>query len=398
MTKTLPLNPEKPYPGFPLFPHCSGQWAKKIRGKTHYFGREADAALNKYLEQRDDLQAGRTPRDKTGELTLRQLANRFLNSKRLQMEAGELSARTWNDYYNTCESMTEFFGKDRSVLDLRPEDFDRYRADLAKTRGPVSIGNSILRTRIVCKWAYDNELLDRPVRFGTGFRRPSKKTMRKEKHARGSKLFTADEIRGLLDAAKGQLRAMILLGMNCGFGQGDIAEMKLGAIDLAGGWATYPRPKTGIMRRIPLWPETVKALTDVIASRATPRDAADAELVFLTIQGRRWIRQGKAVDKDSIYFNDYVATEFDKLLRKLSMKRTGLGFYGLRHTFRTVGDAAKDQPAIDLIMGHTRGDMAEEYRERIDDDRLQAVVNVVHVWLWPPLKRQQRKRQRQTAG
>jgi hypothetical protein len=47
--------PAKP-PGFPLFPHASGQWAKKIKGKTVYFGLWADpeGALARYL--------GRLPR------------------------------------------------------------------------------------------------------------------------------------------------------------------------------------------------------------------------------------------------------------------------------------------------------------------------------------------------
>ena len=47
----VPDKPGKPHPEFPLFPHVTGQWAKKIRGKMHYFGpwADADPALNESL-------------------------------------------------------------------------------------------------------------------------------------------------------------------------------------------------------------------------------------------------------------------------------------------------------------------------------------------------------------
>jgi len=68
------------------------------------------------------------------------------------------------------------------------------------------------------KWAYDSELIDKPIRFGPGFKRPSRKTLRIERAKKGKRLFEAEQIRAMIDAAGIPLRAMILLGINSGFG------------------------------------------------------------------------------------------------------------------------------------------------------------------------------------
>ena len=34
--------PRKPRPYFPLYIHATGRWAKRVRGKIHYFGKHAD--------------------------------------------------------------------------------------------------------------------------------------------------------------------------------------------------------------------------------------------------------------------------------------------------------------------------------------------------------------------
>jgi len=46
----MATKPEKPTPDFPLFPHASGKWAKKVGGELHYFGRwtDPDGALASY--------------------------------------------------------------------------------------------------------------------------------------------------------------------------------------------------------------------------------------------------------------------------------------------------------------------------------------------------------------
>lgn len=371
---TSPPKPAKPYPDFPLTWHPSGRWCKKIRGVLHYFGRDADAALTKYFEQKDALHAGRTPREETGEPTTRDLCNRFLNAKQLMVDCAELAPITWADYKTACDEIIGAFGKHRLLTDIVADDFGRLRARMAKKWGPLRLGKTIQFIRCVFKYAYDAELMDHPMRFGPDFKRPSRKTLRLHRAKQGPMLFTANEVASVLEAAGQPLKAMILLGINCGFGNSDIGNLPLSALDLDGGWVNHPRPKTGVERRAPLWAETVEALEDALAERPEPRKPEHAPLAFLTRLGDSW-HTGTT--------DGPLSREMGKLLRKLGINaRKRLGFYSLRHTHRTVSDEAKDQPAADFIMGHARDDMASVYRERISDERLKAVTDYVRRWLF----------------
>ncbi len=365
----------KPYPDFPLFPHATRRWAKKIRGKFHYFGPwdDPEGALQRYLDQKDDLHAGRTPRTQRDGVTVRDLLNQFLTTKRHLVDTGELTPRTFADYHSTCDRIGKAFGLNRLVDDLATNDFQHLRADMAKSWGPVTLGNEIQRIRVLFKFAYDAALVDKPVRFGPTFKRPSRKTLRKARAAKGPRMFEAQEVRKILEAAGQPLKAMVLLGANCGFGNADVAALPKSAVDLAQGWIDFPRPKTGIPRRCPIWPETVKTLRKAMADRPKPKSQTNHGLVFVTRRGLPW---GKDTSDNP------VTKEFSKVIRKLELHRPGLGFYALRHTFETIGGDARDQVAVDHIMGHARDDMASVYRERISDERLKAVTDHVHQWLF----------------
>lgn len=387
MANSTPAKPGKPYPDYPLFPHATGRWAKKIRGKLVYFGPwdDPDAALQKYLDERDALYAGRRPRRKGDYLSVADACNAFLEAKDRKLQAGELSRRTWLEYKDCAERVIAAFGRERAVDDLGADDFGTLRATMARTRGPVSLAGEIQRVRCIFKYAYDAHLIDRPVRFGPEFVKPSKKVVRQARQSKAPKLFSAQEIRTMLQAATPPMKAMILLGINAGLGNGDCSGLPVRAIDFKAKMLDYPRPKTAVERRAPLWPETVTALKAVMASRPTPKDEADADLVFVTEWGHRWSRLNGETRIDSI------GLEFGKLLNKLKIRRQHVGFYALRHTFETVAGRTGDQAAVDRIMGHEREDMATVYREWVkdasEDARLKKVTSYVRAWLFLSAKR-----------
>jgi integrase len=400
--------PKKPYPDFPLYPHPLGYWSKKIRGTIRNFGRwgrvvqgkltrfegdgrkEALEALEIYQAQRDDLHAGRTPRAKTDGLTVKALGDTFLTAKYRKLQSGELGARMFEEYRQTAQLLADTFGKDRLVIDLAADDFEAMRAKMAERWGPVRLGNAITRVKSLFKYALGSGLIEKPVRFGSEFEKPDKAVLRRHRAKSGERMLEAEQVRKLIDAADGQLKAMILLGLNCGFGNHDVASLPLPAVDLERAWIDFPRPKTGIPRRCPLWPETVEALKAAIAQRPEPRQERTAGLVFINSRGSPWVVMTEKSRTDT------VSVQFGDLLKAQKAHRDGLGFYTLRHVFRTVADAARDPVAIDLIMGHSDPSMGGHYRERVEDSRLRAVAEHVRAWLWPkPADQPKKPKQRQ---
>jgi integrase len=321
---------------------------EKGRGKFAYFVKvsedvKGEVALRIWLDQKDDLLAGRTPRVNRGGLTLHQLCNRFCAVKEQQADASDITRQTFVDYHRICKVILGAFGKTRLVDDLIVEDSELLRAAMAKRLNPNTLGNEVLRIRVAFNYAYDAGLIDKPIRYGPTFKRPAKRILRAERQKKGPRMFEARHIRRIIKAADQPLRAMIMLGINCGFGNHDCGMLPISAVDLRGGWINYPRPKTAIDRRCPLWPETVAALKDAIDKRRAAKDTAHEGLVFLTKYGDSWARLHTSANP--------LSAEMRKLLNKLKLHRPGLGFYALRHTFETIAGEGRDQVAVNAIMG-----------------------------------------------
>jgi integrase len=245
--------------------------------------------------------------------TLQLLCNEFLNTKRKKLETAELSERSFRDYFSTCERLIGFFRKDQRVDDLCPKNFEDFRSVLAERYGTVALKNEINRCRVVFKYAKDMKLITDLVEYGKSFDRPSVKMIRLARNEAGENMFKTEEVRLILDALDGKevrttriddetgepekvklksdpvLKSMVLLGLNCGFGNTDVAMLPQSAIDFDNGWIVFPRPKTEINRRIPMWTESAKALQEVITCRPDVANKTDDNLCFATPRGFKWV-------------------------------------------------------------------------------------------------------------
>ena len=359
---------------FPLTRRADGRWCKKIHGQMFYFVGSADEALEEWLRVKDHLLADRDPPPRGEYVDVGELVNQFLHHKKQKIECGELAERTWGRYEGTGKMLIEFLGRTTCVANLALEDFQKLRAHMAKRWGPVALGNEIQIVRSIFRYGRRNGLLDADPKFGDQFDKPSAKTLRMERAKSGPKLFTAKQIKAVLKLARPAMKAMILLGINGGMGNTDVATLTAAAFDLDGGWLDYPREKTGMPRRIPLWPETVTAVRNAIKSRVAHKDPEAAELLFIGARGEDYVGRHKG---------SRVATEFAGLLK--AAKIEGRSFYDLRRTFQTIAEEkSHDLVAVKAIMGHApaAGDMSAVYRQRVTDERLRAVADGVRGWLY----------------
>ncbi len=123
--------------------------------------------------------------------------------------------------------------------------------------------------------------------MGLEFSKPSRKSLRREAEERPEKVFSIEELAKLYAAADAQMRTFILLGLNCGFGNSDVGQLKFRHVK--GDVIEFPRPKTLIERTCPLWPETVEAIAKTKQTKHPSQP-----YVFLTLFGGCWHKDSKA--------------------------------------------------------------------------------------------------------
>jgi integrase len=366
-------------PGVKLTRHVKG-WVAKIGGRVRWLAPigKPQLALERYhAKMREHLEGAAAPAPAVDKLApLGRVSDLFLNAKAAKVDAGELKPRTLDDYRKGLQRAIDHFGGATPALSIVAVQWQIYRAELAKTLDPHSLGRYVGSVRTLSKWAVDNDYVDRPFRFGTEFKLPSQKAMRQAKREAGARVFTAAEVRKLVKAADPVTRALLLLSLNGGVGNTDLAMLRAVDVNLGDAAIEFERTKTGVHRLIPLWPKTVRALREAMPLRPAPAAPQYADRVFLTPKGLPLVRDKVDADGKLTSTTDAIGMAFAKLAKAVGVKRT---FYDARRTFQTIGDERGPAHVVRAIMGHAaRGeDMSSRYRQAIPRAELEGVVSHV---------------------
>lgn len=445
--------PAWPYPDVVrLYAHPSGQWCRKYtlpggQRRPFYFGvwADPDAALNDWRRRDAAIRAGADSAAARAGLprnpTLRQLCKAYLDHTAARVGPNGIAPAT---YRTDRHALRRALDTTRGGLDpvraadtLTPADFARLHRALQRS-SPHTAAHVIGAVSRVFTWAAADHGFPAPL-MGSAFRRPSKASVRRHDTLSTKPVLAAWQVRALLAASRDPtMRACILLGVNCGMGASDIAEIPAAALirQLGDEWGTgdaparivYPRAKTAIIRATALWPETIRAIVaarDACPQSGSPRprprrgpaprasapapDAAPSRRFHATADLLLRDHNGAPLVHESstgAYAIDNIAQRFRRLVRRLERAHDaappthapsapehpnpwrGVTFYRLRHTFGTVANIVGgtgghgDGETRRIIMGQLTHALDQTYVREHGWHRIDAMAENVRRWVF----------------
>jgi integrase len=263
-----------------------------------------------------------------------------------------------------------YFGADRQEALRRSEQASDLHMGLAPTGGALlkSYGSAhrvnlhISIMKAMFHWARKNDITETIPNIDAITR---SKVIHQEKFT-----FSSQQVKKLVLFSDVQMRAMIWLGLNCGFGCTDCGQLKWKDLDFDKRRVNLTRNKTGVSRNLPLWPETIQALNEV------PRSGP---LVFYTSQGHPWIstlvtsKDGGAKKYTPV---NRITSKFSTLMKKLRIPAPkGSGFYSLRRTAATIAARSGDPFAVQRLLGHVDLAMATRYVQDVSEQTDRVIEN-----------------------
>ncbi len=255
------------------------------------------------------------------------LIKRYLEDRRKRVKDGNLSHQSYQSDLSQLELFKAYCEQaDPAVTTISEADLDAFKVWVATyskkdrpegfCRKPKSIHYAVSRIKHMVEWGWSKRLLDDMPRNLKEFGRVKLPQPKPLTYANDELVVLYQKAR---EKARGALELYILLAINCGYSQIDIASLERGMVDFTTGIITRTRHKTGVAQHSKLWPITL----DLLRKYAEPT----GDLLLKTRNGNPLVWH-KLRDDGKISTSDCILQAFNCLRKGITTK----SFTDIRNT------------------------------------------------------------------
>lgn len=311
-------------------------------------------------EQRMKNMQAETPADQT----IGASVQAFLDFKRSQAEAGERTIDRVDCLRVHLDHFLRWTGADRAVESIGEQTVDTYYQHvLAECRkGTLSryyARDLFASFRQFARWLASRRRITMPYNLNSreyGFKLHAK-----------IRTFTDEEVKVLLKAATERTRLYLLLMLNTGGTQIDLAELSKNALDLDRGQLTRKRFKTEDHENVPvvvypLWPETLKLLRSHLNKDNKLVNRHGEPLALVSTDGKPLLVKGHNA-KGQLTKTDAIRSAFNRLLRKLKSEGTEIDG-SLKLLRKTASSKLEAHPTYGRYVVHFLGQSPDSIASR----------------------------------
>lgn len=343
-----------------------GRWRKQIDGKMYYFGSgksERDtksyrSAEKKHFEFIARLEATKTVEVQCSEATVAEVCEKYMQNFEARYKRSEISAEYVEQTRCLLQNFNDHVGPRGVFRHLGEFDIDAFRTQTLSlpvstyTQRPITISTArgrLKAVRALFRWAWKMRLIENlPRNIDDVARIPNGNRTE-------VKIYTVAELGTLWESAPSRTRCYMALALNCGYGQTDISDLRMGEVNWDEGYIERDRSKTRVRAKHKLWDVTLRLLKENCR-----REANDDERAFQNENGLPLVRT--EIVGGSLKKSDAVSNAFFRVRQKAGINE-GRSFYSLRKTGATLIERV-DPAATEMYLAHAENGMKRAYAQR----------------------------------
>jgi len=305
----------------------------------------------------------------SGERMLSSSARDYL-TRWAQSRKADTAPATHTAYAQVAREFLQSLGAraDRDISQVSKRDVSRYRDSVLARTSVASANKALKYLRVALGAAYkDGVAQTNPAALIDTLRRTVADRQKR-------RAFTRDELRMILDAARGEWRALVAFGLYTGQRIGDLARLTWQNVDTTRNELRFVTAKTGRQMIIPLAPPLVALIENM--------DAGDDPAAPLFPQANADLRKAKSSAPLSKQFHALLVSvglakpwETKDGGRHVKHVLNDVSFHSLRHTATSLlKNAGVSHVVAQDIIGHDSDAVSRNYTHIDEDAKRNAVA------------------------